>query len=59
MTIVGRAWIKGSWKPIYQMREIRRGRFKGWHEVTYLAGYQRYRKVKLKDGVKPDEMCST
>lgn len=51
-TAVGRAWVKGAWRPIYSQREIRRGKCKGQVEVTIRksGGYQK-RKIF------PDQLC--
>jgi len=43
---VGRAWIKKAWKPVYAVREIKRGKNKGRYEVVVRlkSGKNGYRK---------------
>jgi len=43
--VIGYASIAGKQKPIYSIREIKRGRNKGKMEVEFLARVDRYRKV--------------
>lgn len=46
---VGTAWIKGKRKPFFSERMIRRGRFKGWLEVTYFHSSKKPdRKIKIR-----------
>jgi len=42
----GIAWIGNGFRPVFSIREIRRGRQKGKLEVTYRHG-SRIRKVKV------------
>jgi hypothetical protein len=46
MEIVGRAWIRNAFRPIYSIREIKRGKFKGKLEVTYRKPTQ-FSKIKI------------
>lgn len=52
---VARAWIDDQWKFVYDIREVTKGKRKGWLECTYIGSSEtgpRYRKRQIKDGVR-------
>lgn len=52
---IGRAWVEDQWKYIYAIREITRGKRKGWMECTFITSSMTgpvFRKRQIKDGVR-------
>ncbi len=45
--VKGYAWVKDFRRPIYGAREIKRGKFKGWVEVIYMASVNTFYKYKV------------
>jgi len=42
---IAMVWIEHFQRPIFSKREIRRGRKKGWLEVSYLKKANKYKKI--------------